>query len=114
MPAQEPINPGACVRSFPVVERPRFVWVWPGDPALADPAKVPDLHWNQDPAWAAAGRTIHVACDYRLVVANLMDLTPEAFAHGPRLGNRPVAQAPIDGTPGDRTAPVPRWLASID
>ena len=49
MPSQDTINPSACVRSYPVVERYRYVWVWPGDPALADPALVPDLHWNDDP-----------------------------------------------------------------
>jgi phenylpropionate dioxygenase-like ring-hydroxylating dioxygenase large terminal subunit len=49
MPSQKTINPAARVRSYPVVERHRFVWVWPGDPALADPDKVPDLHWNDDP-----------------------------------------------------------------
>ena len=38
MPAQKTINPSACVRAYPVVERHRLVWVWPGDPALADPA----------------------------------------------------------------------------
>ena len=28
MPSQETINPSACVRSYPVVERYRFLWVW--------------------------------------------------------------------------------------
>ena len=77
------INPSACVRSYPVVERHRFIWLWMGDPALADPALVPDMHWNDDPAWAGDGKTIHVKCDYRLVVDNLMDLTHETFVHGP-------------------------------
>jgi vanillate O-demethylase monooxygenase subunit len=67
MPSQETINPAACVRAFPVEERHRFVWLWPGDPALADPALIPDLHWNQDTGWAGDGRTIHVKCDYGLV-----------------------------------------------
>ena len=31
------INPSAMVPSFPVVERYRYVWVWLGDPTLADP-----------------------------------------------------------------------------
>ena len=75
MPSQETINPSACVRAYPVVERHRFIWLWMGDPALADPALVPDMHWNDDPAWAGDGKTIHVKCDYRLVVDNLMDLT---------------------------------------
>ena len=30
----------ACVRAYPVVERHRFIWLWMGDPALADPALV--------------------------------------------------------------------------
>src|SRR4030095_14247766 len=58
MPSQETINPSACVRSFPVVERHRFVWIWPGDPALADPALVPDLRWNHDPDWVGDGKVI--------------------------------------------------------
>lgn len=44
MPSQERLNPSACVRAYPAVERHRFIWVWPGDPALADPALIPDLH----------------------------------------------------------------------
>ena len=96
MPSQETINPSACVRSYPVVERHRFIWLWMGDPALADPALVPDMHWNDDPAWAGDGKTIHVKCDYRLVVDNLMDLTHETFVHGSSIGNNHVAEAPFD------------------
>ncbi len=114
MPSQETINPSACVRSYPVVERHRFVWVWPGDPLLADPAAVPDLHWNDDPAWAADGQVIHVKCDYRLVLDNLMDLTHETFVHGSSIGNRAVAEAPFVATHGDRTATVTRWMEGIE
>lgn len=71
MPSQETINPSACVRAYPAVERHRFIWLWMGDPALADPATIPDMHWNHDPAWAGDGKTIQVKCDYRLVVDNL-------------------------------------------
>ena len=113
MPSQDTINPSACVRAYPVVERHRFVWVWPGDPALADPARVPDLHWNHDPAWAADGRLIHVKCDYRLVLDNLMDLTHETFVHGGSIGDRAVAEAPFVATHGDRSATVTRWMDDI-
>jgi phenylpropionate dioxygenase-like ring-hydroxylating dioxygenase large terminal subunit len=114
MPSQETINPAACVRSYPVLEKHRFIWVWPGDPALADPALVPDLHWNDDPAWAADGKMIRVACDYRLVLDNLMDLTHEAFVHGSSIGNNAVAEAPFVATHGDRTATVTRWMQGIE
>ena len=88
MPSQETINPSACVRAYPVVERHRFVWLWPGDPALADPALVPGHALERRPGWAGDGKTIHVKCDYRLVVDNLMDLTHETFVHGSSIGNR--------------------------
>ena len=113
MPSQETINPSACVRSFPVVERHRFAWVWTGDPAKADPAKVPDLHWNDDPAWTGDGQTIRVKCNYRLVIDNLMDLTHETFVHGNSIGDRAVAEAPFVATHGDRTATVTRWMRDI-
>jgi phenylpropionate dioxygenase-like ring-hydroxylating dioxygenase large terminal subunit len=114
MPSQETINPGAAVRAFPVIERHRFVWVWTGDPALADPAKVPDLHWNKDPAWVGDGKTIHIKCDYRLVLDNLMDLTHETFVHASSIGSRAVAEAPFDVTHGDRTTTVSRWMHNIE
>ncbi len=113
MPSQETLNPSACVRAYPVVEKHRFIWIWPGDPAQADPALVPDMHWNDDPAWAGDGKLITVKCDYRLVVDNLMDLTHEAFVHGSSIGNREVAEAPFVATHGDRTATVTRWMENI-
>jgi phenylpropionate dioxygenase-like ring-hydroxylating dioxygenase large terminal subunit len=114
MPSQETINPSACVRAYPVVEKHRFVWVWPGDPALADPALVPDLHWNDHPQWAGDGRRLHMKCDYRLVIDNLMDLTHEAFVHGNSIGNRAVAEAPFQATHGERSATVTRWMENIE
>jgi vanillate O-demethylase monooxygenase subunit len=113
MPSQETLNPSACVRSFPVVERHRFVWVWPGDAALADPALIPDLHWNDGPGYTGDGRRISVQCDYRLVIDNLMDLTHETFVHGSSIGDRAVAEAPFVATHGDRFATVTRWMDNI-
>ena len=114
MPSQETINPSACVRSYPIVEKHRFVWVWLGNPALADPAKVPDLHWNDDPAWAGDGQLITLKCDYRLVVDNLMDLTHETFVHAGSIGNEAVAEAPFDVTHTEGGATVTRWMINID
>ncbi|MCC6878457.1 MAG: aromatic ring-hydroxylating dioxygenase subunit alpha [Rhodocyclaceae bacterium] len=114
MPSQDTLNPSACVRAFPAVERHRFIWVWMGDPALADAERIPDMHWNDDPAWAGDGKVIHVKCDYRLVVDNLMDLTHEAFVHGSSIGNRAVAEAPFEVTHTDETATVTRWMLDID
>ena len=114
MPSQETINPSACVRSYPVVERHRFVWLWMGDPAMADPSQIPDMRWNDHPQWAGDGKLIEVKCNYRLVVDNLMDLTHETFVHAGSIGDHNVAEAPFETTHDDRTATVTRWMLGID
>jgi vanillate O-demethylase monooxygenase subunit len=81
---------------------------------LADPASVPDLHWNHDPAWAADGRTITVACNYKLVLDNLMDLTHETFVHGSSIGQAAVAEAPFTTTHGPNMVEVARWMTGIE
>ncbi len=114
MPSQGTINPAACVRSYPVVERHRFIWVWPGEPSLADPALVPDLRWNDDPGWAGDGSSIHLLANYKLVLDNLMDLTHEAFVHRSSLGHRELAEAPFEVEHGPGTATVVRWMLDIE
>jgi phenylpropionate dioxygenase-like ring-hydroxylating dioxygenase large terminal subunit len=114
MPAQETINPSASVHSFPVVERHRYVWVWPGDPALADPDLVPDLYWNEHPDWAGDGKTIHVNCSYQLIVDNLMDLTHEQFVHGSSIGHDSLSESEFTVTHSERTVTVTKWMLGID
>jgi vanillate O-demethylase monooxygenase subunit len=114
MPAQDKLNQSACVRSYPAVEKHRLVWVWPGDPADADPALVPDLHWNDDPAWEGDGETLFAKCDYRLVIDNLMDLTHETFVHATSIGHRAIAETPATTTHDERSVTVTRWMTDID
>jgi vanillate O-demethylase monooxygenase subunit len=114
MPAQETINPSASVHSYPVVERHRYVWVWPGDPALADPGLVPDMHWNDDPQWAGDGRTIHVNCSFQLIVDNLMDLTHEQFVHTSSIGHEALSESDFEVSHTDRTVTVTKWMLGIE
>jgi vanillate O-demethylase monooxygenase subunit len=115
MPAQKTINPSACVRAFPAVERHRLVWIWPGDPALADPAKLPDLHWNDATEWVGEGGTfVSLKCDWRLVVDNLMDLTHETYVHAGSIGDEAILDAPFEATHDERTATLTRWMIGIE
>src|SRR3954465_12413466 len=114
MPSQKTINPAARVRRYPVEERHRFIWVWTGDPALADPDLIPDMHWNDDPAWAGDGKLIHLECGYKLIVDNLMDLTHETFVHGASIGQRSITEVPFDVTHGPDTATVTRWMRDVE
>lgn len=114
MPAQETINPSAMVASYPVVERYRYLWVWPGDPTQADPAAIPDMFQMDSPEWAGDGRTIDVGANYQLVLDNLMDLTHEEFLHSSSIGQRELSESEFVVTHDDRTVTVARWMLDID
>lgn len=115
MPAQKTINPSACVKSYPVIERHRMIWVWPGDPALADPAKMPDFHWNDGVDFVGEGGTYYsLKCDYRLIVDNLMDLTHETYVHAGSIGNDAVTETPFDVTHSQDLVTVTRWMKDIE
>lgn len=83
------------VRAFPVIERYGFIWIWPGDPAQADPAKLHHLPWAEDDGWAYGGGLYHVGCDYRLMIDNLMDLTHETYVHASSIGQKEIDEAPV-------------------
>ncbi len=97
MPGQR-VGAFPAIRAFPVIERYGFIWVWPGDPALADVSKLHPLPWAESADWAYGGGLYHVRCDYRLMIDNLMDLTHETYVHANSIG-----QPEIDETPSETT-----------
>ncbi|MFM9967904.1 MAG: Rieske 2Fe-2S domain-containing protein [Burkholderiales bacterium] len=110
VPSQERVPPGAKVRSYPVVERYQWVWIWMGDPALANPDLIEDFHWLDDPAWGAAGSYLHVEANYLLLVENLLDTTHLPFLHPTTLGTDAFARSEFEvARDGDRVT-VTRWL----
>ena len=48
IPGQDRIPERARVRVFPMVEQDGFLWIWMGDPAKADPAKIVSYPWHND------------------------------------------------------------------
>ncbi len=87
VPAQERIPRGARVAAYPVVERDGWIWIWTGDPDLADEGGVPDTHWMSDPAWACNYHSVEFACRAELIHDNLLDLTHESFIHTTTVGD---------------------------
>lgn len=83
------------IRAFPVIERYGFIWVWPGEAEAADPAKLHPLPWAESDEWAYGGGLFHIACDYRLMIDNLMDLTHETYVHASSIGQREIDEAPV-------------------
>ena len=110
IPFQKTISKAAKVRAYPIVERHRWVWIWMGDAGLADPDLITDFHWLNDPNWGAKGTCLHVKCNYKLIVENLLDLTHLAYVHSSTIGNDAVAiSADVTFERGENDVTVTRW-----
>ena len=86
IPGQERIPKTLRVRSYPVVERNHLVWIWMGDPALADPEQIRDYPPLGDPGWRGLPAYLHYDANWLLIVDNLSDFAHLAFVHTNTLG----------------------------
>jgi len=86
VPGTTTIPPRANVRAFPTVERSSWIWVWPGDPAKADPKQVPEAFGLDNSEWAMRAGGIDYDADYQLLNDNLCDLSHLDFVHEKTLG----------------------------
>lgn len=114
IPGQEQIPANAKVRAYPVCGRNGWVWIWMGDPALADAGEIPDYHWLDAPGWGARSNHVHVKANYRLIIENLLDLTHLTFVHGRTIGNAAVVkQAGVTFDRGDREVKVTHLMKGV-
>lgn len=102
-----------CIKSYPAVEKYGFIWVWPGETSLADPALIPHLEWAVSPEWAYGGGLYHLNCDYRLMVDNLMDLTHETYVHPESIGQDEIDEAPVNTRVEGDTVITSRFMEGI-
>lgn len=85
-PYQVTPPPGARVETYPVVERHRMLWIWMGDPDLADPATIPDhSHMDRDDMRPLLWH-VKFAGNWQLGNDNLMELTHLFFLHTSTIG----------------------------
>jgi vanillate O-demethylase monooxygenase subunit len=113
IPGQEKIPQKACVRSYPIVEKDEFVWIWMGDPAQADPSKIIGYPYHNDyKKWPHKHGLYHVKAKFTLLVDNLMDLTHIGYIHGNTIGGNPMAhvQADMDIVPTENGLRFIRWM----
>jgi vanillate O-demethylase monooxygenase subunit len=97
IPGQKLIPQDAQVRSYPTVEKDQLVWLWMGDPALADPAKIVDFPYHNDRAhWPNKHAVYPINGNYMLMVDNLMDLTHLGYLHARTVGGNPGAHVEAD------------------
>lgn len=74
------------IKAYPIAEKWHFVWIWMGDPALADEKLIPDCHFQDDPAWSYVPRYRYFEANYRLILDNLLDFSHLTFVHEKTLG----------------------------
>ena len=106
-PGQDRLPPGARVRSYPIVEKHGWIWIWMGDPALADPKTAPAYDKYDDPQWASYDELIPIKSNYFLVVDNLLDLSHLPFLHAATIGS------PEDINPKLSWERGPDWVKGV-
>lgn len=102
-PGLSVIPPKAKVRTYPVALRNKWLFVWMGDAAKADPALLPDNFSCDHPDWLNKPGYLHYDTPYLLICDNLLDFSHLSYVHEKTLGgSTQIAQAVpvIDKVPG--------------
>lgn len=88
IPGQDRIGSTHRVRKFPLVLKGELLWIWMGDPDLANPDDILDYEPLADPDWAGLPEQpyLHYNANWLLIVDNLADFSHLAFVHTNTLG----------------------------
>ncbi|MBM9624621.1 aromatic ring-hydroxylating dioxygenase subunit alpha [Streptomyces zhihengii] len=88
VPTQQQVPVGAAVRAYPSVEYAGLLWVWTGNPGLAERRPLTALPWLTEPGWTTFGADWETAASGGLLQDNFADIT-----HVPHL--HPVLSPPV-------------------
>lgn len=111
VPGQTTIPANACVRAYPVHQVHDIVWIWMGDPALADPANIFSLPQFNDQTWCAhQGDALHIESNYLNVAENLVDPAHVSFVHPTTLGNSSSEDVPVSFDINGKVIQAWRWI----
>ncbi len=111
IPGQAQLPPDARIRSYPVVERYHWVWIWMGDPRRADPALIPQWWWADHPDWACARPDmLPVNCNYQLINDNVLDVTHLVYVHAGSIGTAAINDFPATTEREGDLVRLTRWI----
>ena len=114
-PTQDKIPSNAFVRSYPVVERYKLVWVWMGDPALADENSLLQLDDYENPDWGLTeGGVLECQCHYLYLLDNLLDPSHVAWVHETSFASAGTEDVPLVIEDTDTGVLVSRWIKDIE
>ena len=88
IPGQDFIGPNHRVQSYPIEEKGNLLWIWMGDPELANPDDIHGYAPLSDSAWRGFDKEayLHYDANWMLIVDNLADFSHLAFVHTDTLG----------------------------
>ncbi len=113
VPGQDMIPANAVVTTYPVHENMGLLWIWMGEPALADTAKVFDLPQYHDPAWSSVeGDALRIEANYLSLADNLCDPAHVSFVHLSTLGNAASEDIPVHHE--EQAGKIVTWRWIID
>ncbi len=90
------IPKAAVARSYPLVEKQAMLWIWMGNPELANPSSIPDFSCNEAKDWQVAEGYLHVRSNYELENDNILDLSHIQYLHPTSLGSTKLGEGSVE------------------
>jgi phenylpropionate dioxygenase-like ring-hydroxylating dioxygenase large terminal subunit len=87
IPGQTVIPKRAQVKSYPVLEKGDYIWIWMGDKDKADASLILDYPPDDQVNWPRTNDMLHLKASYVMVVDNLMDLSHASYLHKSSIGS---------------------------
>lgn len=85
------VPPGAAVRRYPTRERYGAIWIWPGDPALAETVPLREFAFLEPEQYFTSEGYLLTRANYQLSADNLLDLSHFQYLHPDTLGSDTMA-----------------------
>lgn len=116
IPSQDFAPKSYRIPTYPLVEHGMWLWIWLGDPDLADPELLPDL---TEIGFEGSGLKPVAVCEklvnarYQLLNDNLLDLTHIAYLHGTNIGTPEHASTAEELTHEDNVLRSRRYMYGV-
>jgi phenylpropionate dioxygenase-like ring-hydroxylating dioxygenase large terminal subunit len=111
-PTQKGLIPRrAVLKSYPVVDRYRLLWIWMGDGDEADPDLIFPISNFDNPHWGCTdGGALDIDCNYLWVCDNLLDPSHVAWVHVSSFAGAGTDDQPLKVEKSKKSVVVSRWI----
>jgi phenylpropionate dioxygenase-like ring-hydroxylating dioxygenase large terminal subunit len=115
IPGQSHVPANARVQSYPTEDRYGLIWIWPGDPNLADPDRIYSFRHFGDPGWTVFhGPRLLFGTHISNILDNLVDPAHTSFVHSRTIGGRDAVEIPMTTEQKDGEIITGRWIENSE